>query len=169
MSCIVAKLLYGLDSAWLSSAMQRKFDGFQANCLRKILKISPAFISRISNRYILSQFKACPLSSILLERQLLLFGYIAQTPKNSILYRMLIEDCQLKLREPSLKRGRPKDTWARKMKQTCIQYCGSPEQFASMVENPSTWKAGIRNFCRQSSISNHGIHGDLRNQQAQNA
>ena len=68
MSCIVAKLLYGLDSAWLSSAMQRKLDGFQANCLRRILKISPAFISRISNRYILSQFKACPLSSILLDK-----------------------------------------------------------------------------------------------------
>ena len=66
MSYIVAKLLYGLDSAWLSSALQRKLDGFQAKCLRRILKISPAFISRVSNKYIRNQFKALPLSVTLL-------------------------------------------------------------------------------------------------------
>ena len=150
MSCIVAKLLYGLDSAWLSSVMQRKLDGFQAKCLRRILKISPAFISRVSNKYIRNQFKAHPLSVTPLERQLMLFGHVARAPQNSILYRMLFDDNQFNLREPPLKRGRPKDTWARKLKQASIQCCGSVQQFASMVKDPITWKATVRKFCRQS-------------------
>ena len=149
MACIVAKLLYGLDSAWLSSAMQRKLDGFQAKCLRRILKISPAFISRVSNKYIRNQFKAHPLSVTLLERQLMLFGHVARAPQNSILYRMLFDDNQFNLRELPLKRGRPKDTWARKLKQASIQCCGSVQQFASMVKDPIAWKATVRHFCRQ--------------------
>ena len=148
MSCIVAKLLYGLDSAWLSSAMQRKLDGFQAKCLRRILKISPAFISRVSNKYILKQFKAYPLSTVLLERQLILFGHIARAPRNSVLYRILFAGEHFHLREPALKRGRPKDTWARKMSQFSTQCCGSWQQFTQMVENASAWKIIVRNFCR---------------------
>ena len=95
-------------------------------------------------------FNACPLSVTLLARQLMLFGHISRAPHNSILYRMLFDDDQFNLREPPLKRGRPKDTWARKLKQASIQCCGSLQQFACIVKDPTTWKAIVRKFCRQS-------------------
>ena len=137
---------------WLSSVMQRKLDGFQAKCLRRILKISPAFISRVSNKYIRNQFKAHPLSVTLLERQLTLFGHVARAPRDSVLYRMVFDDEHFHLHGPPLKRGRPRDTWARKMSQFSIQCCGSLQHFAHMVEDPAKWKAIVRNFCRQSCI-----------------
>ena len=110
MACIVQKLLYGLESAWLNIAAQRKLDGFQARCLRKILRIAPPHISRISNKFILQQFSAVPLSKTLLERQLLYFGHIARCDSSSILRKsVFIHD--LELHELPLKQGRPRDTW----------------------------------------------------------
>ena len=41
---VVSKLAYGLCTAWLTKARQRKLDGFHARCLRRILKI-PAALS----------------------------------------------------------------------------------------------------------------------------
>ena len=44
---ITSPLLYGLSSAWLNVAERRRMDGFQARCLRKILGIPSAYVSRI--------------------------------------------------------------------------------------------------------------------------
>ena len=46
---IISKLRYGITSAWLAKADWRRLDGFQARCLREILRIPPAFVSRVSN------------------------------------------------------------------------------------------------------------------------
>lgn len=35
-SCIVSKLLYGLQTSWLTKVQRSKLDGFQAKCVRKI-------------------------------------------------------------------------------------------------------------------------------------
>ena len=40
---IPPQLMYGLSSAWLTVAEKRRLDGFQARCLRKVLRIAPAF------------------------------------------------------------------------------------------------------------------------------
>ena len=38
-ACIESKLLYGLQTAWLSVVERRRLDGFQARCLRQVLWI----------------------------------------------------------------------------------------------------------------------------------
>ena len=81
-ACIVQKLLYGLEGAWVNAAGKRKLDGFHARYLRRILKISPAYISRVSNSFVLQQLTAIPLSSVLLERQSLYFGHEARSDSN---------------------------------------------------------------------------------------
>ena len=75
-SCVIQKLIYFLESTWLSAKIRKKFDGFRCSCLRQILEISHSFVSRISNAHILRRFNARPLSNILLERQLILYGKI---------------------------------------------------------------------------------------------
>ena len=52
------------------------------------------------------------------------FGHVANSDKDSVLWRMLFKS-EFVLREPALKRGRPKDTWARKMLQESLGMTGS--------------------------------------------
>ena len=46
-SVIIGRVLYGLSSAWLNAAELRRLNGFYCRCLRVILSIKPAFVSRI--------------------------------------------------------------------------------------------------------------------------
>ena len=48
-SLVLNKLHYGVASAWLSKSDLRRLDGFNANCLRRLLKIPSAYFSRVSN------------------------------------------------------------------------------------------------------------------------
>ena len=48
-ACILSKLVYGLVTAVLNKLERRRLDGFQARCIRRILKVPPSYYSRISN------------------------------------------------------------------------------------------------------------------------
>ena len=50
LSCVVSKLLYGLQVLWLNQASRDKLDAFNARCLRKILGIAHSYYSRVSNQ-----------------------------------------------------------------------------------------------------------------------
>ena len=124
-------------------------DGFRARYIHRILGVSPAFISRVSNTFVLKQLAAFPLSTILLERQLTYFGQIASMKPSSSLRRILFQDDQhFTLREPALKRGRPRDTWGRKMLQEAIRMTGSMEALRMQVYEAS-WKSKVKKYCRQ--------------------
>ena len=84
-ACIVQKLLYGLDGAVLSKAGMKKLDAFHVRCIRKILRISPAFISRVTNKFVLQKMCALPLSQVLHARQLPFFGIIFRLPDHNAL------------------------------------------------------------------------------------
>ena len=71
--CVVSKLLYGLESAWLSKRERKMLDSFQIQCLRQMYKISHSMISRISNKYILAVRGTTSLSNLLLRRQLIIW------------------------------------------------------------------------------------------------
>ena len=76
-ACVVSKLLYGLTSACLNKCEKRRIDGFQARCLRKIMKVAPAYWSRVSNQTVLARASSRPVSQQLLKHQLIYFGRIA--------------------------------------------------------------------------------------------
>ena len=149
-ACIIQKLLYGLESAWINSAGKRKLNGFHAKCLRRILGIAPAFVNRISNTFILKELSAYPLSAILLERQLLYFGRIARLHEDSVLRQALFTE-KFTLREPKLKRGRPRDTWGRKILQYVNKIIGDTADWQEFIADPEKWKAKVRSYCRHES------------------
>jgi hypothetical protein len=162
-ACIVQKLLYGLEGAWVNTAGKRKLDGFHARCLRKIGGISPAFISRVSNAFVLKQFSAHPLSKILLERQLMYFGHVARSDHDSVLRQSLFKEGFV-LYAPKLKRGRPRDTWDRKILQEALIMTGSIEKLKTQLSSTvvsacgqirTTWKDAVRHHCRKGLIINY--------------
>ena len=162
-ACIVQKLLYGLEGAWINTAGKRKLDGFHAKCLRKIVGISPAFISRVSNAFVLKQFSAQPLNKILLERQLMYFGHVACSDHDSVLRQALFKEGFV-LHESKLKRGRPRDIWGRKIFQEALIMTGSIEKLKTQLTSTvvsscgqirTTWKDAVRHHCRKGLIINY--------------
>ena len=68
-ACICTKLTYGLFTAALNAKENRRLDGFQARCLRRILKIPHAYYSRISNATVLQIARETPLSAKIHRQQ----------------------------------------------------------------------------------------------------
>jgi len=139
--------MYGLEGAWINAAGKRKLDGFHARCIRKIINVAPAFISRVSNAFVLKQVSAYPLSTTLLERQLLYFGRVARLNADSVLRHSLFSH-DYALREPALKRGRPRDTWARKVLHSALQITGDTASLQNAIANPAQWREAVHSYCR---------------------
>ena len=111
---IMSKLLYGLSSVCLVAAQRRRLDGFHARCLRKLLRVPAAFISRISNDTVFRRARVRPLSAQLLRRQLLLIGKVARCPAGHAMRvdTFLKDTCRPVLGHYIRKRGRPRTEWA---------------------------------------------------------
>ena len=86
-SLIVSRLQYGLVTMCLVTAQKRRLDGFYARCLRTILKIPAAFISRVSNASVFEKARVRPVSQQLMLQQLVLLRKIAPSPADSMLRR----------------------------------------------------------------------------------
>ena len=111
-SCITSKLLYSLDTACLSVVERRRLDGFYVRCLRRILRVAPAYYSRVSNSTVLTRARRQPLSSRLLRRQLLLFGELARRSHDDPARSCVFMPGGYELRQlQNLKRGRPRKTY----------------------------------------------------------
>ena len=110
---VASRLQYGLSTIWLVTAQRRRLDGFHARCLRRILGIPPAFVSRISNKEVLARAAARPISEQILQRQLLMLGKIAMSPAQSPLRCCtFVDDGLIPLVGRHVRRiGRPRQDW----------------------------------------------------------
>ena len=80
---VLSKLGYGLATACLTTAQRRRLDGFHVRCLRRILGIPAAFISRTPNAAVLASAKATPVTELILRRQLFLLRRIGRSSAGS--------------------------------------------------------------------------------------
>jgi hypothetical protein len=78
-SLVEARLLYGLSTACFVKADLRRLDGFQAKCLRIVLRIPPSHLSRISNESVRQRASWKPASILLRERQVQLLGKVIRS------------------------------------------------------------------------------------------
>ncbi len=67
MSCVVSKLLYGLQTIWLTKFQKSKLNGFHCRSLRPIAGILPSFLNHASNAEVMQRLGSFPLSNLLLE------------------------------------------------------------------------------------------------------
>ena len=84
-AAVVSIFLYSLSTVCLNTAERRRLDGFQNRCLRRIWGVQPAFPSRVRNVKVLESSQQRPLSGMLEEQQLLLFGKVAMSPNDSVI------------------------------------------------------------------------------------
>ena len=112
-SLIESRLLYGLPSGCLYVSDARRLDSFQCRCLRQIMNIPPAFISRVSNESVFRSAGHMKASILVQERQLCLLGQILRAPvSNPISYLSFMPGT----RQPAVSRyvrriGRPHLEW----------------------------------------------------------
>ena len=146
-SCVIQKLLYSLETAWLNKNTLRKLDGFYAKCLRSILKISPSYISRVTNHYVLQQFNVPPLSRVLLQRQLLLFGRIARMSNESVVRDSIFEHNNVAIKSNiHRKRGRPRNTWSNEVAKVAHEVAHDTDLHEA-VKNQMSWHKSVKSFC----------------------
>ena len=100
---VLPKLLYNLETLWLLQADKDRLDSFHAQCLRRVLRISSSYVSRVSNKDVLARAGERPLSSTLRGRQTALYKKIAALPGDDPL-----RFCTLPTRHrPAQKMGAP--------------------------------------------------------------
>ena len=130
----------------MNKNLLKKLDGFYAKCLCQILKISPSFISRVTNDFVLQQFNTQPLSAILLKRQLQLFGKVARMPNHSVVRESVFEHDSVDIKQGgNRRRGRPRNTWANELKKRALLVCqDAPMQ--SIVMSKESWESKIKTF-----------------------
>ena len=148
---IISRLLYGLGSAWLNVADIRRLNGFHCRCLRVILRIQPAYFSRVSNKRILEQSGQRPLDRQLLKHQMLLYGRVARSPATDPLRNLTFVPGGL---EPATSRyirrvGRPRNEWANMVNKECFKMDAC---FANFIDNEMAWKTAVSTYTSRPCI-----------------
>ena len=140
-SLVESKLLYSLSAACLTVADKRRLDGFQAKCLRQLLRIKPPYYSRVSNLEVLRRSGHKAASKLLLERQLIYLGKVLRSSENSILRSSCMAPGGI---EPATSRyirrvGRPRKEWVPTVMEAAIQLAGGRQRLQQLADDPVTW------------------------------
>ena len=139
--------MYGLSSAWLHVKEQRQLDGFQAKCLRKLLRVRRSYFSRVSNQKILEQSRQVSHTVQLLKQQLLLYGKIACAPDSDALRKLTFCDGSLQAASDKYVRrvGRPMHEWAKQLHGIVLKVVGT-RNVKDTVYGETSWKFAV-NTC----------------------
>ena len=142
--------MYGLQSACLNKSERRRLDGFQARCLRRVLRIPPSFYSRVSNRTVLESCGQKALSARLLQQQMIYMGALARRGPEDPVRASLFEPGSINLRQPSGPRrvGRPRLNWGKTVFEAALQTAGSMTHLKQhFTDSTPAWKAAVRACC----------------------
>ena len=112
-ACITSKVLYSLESLWPLKVDRNRLNAFQCYCLRRILKIPPSYVSRISNADVLAKGHQMQYSALLEQQQIRLYRKVQSMPVESMLRRLVcdLNGCP-KQWHYRRSRGRPQQRWA---------------------------------------------------------
>ena len=140
-SLVQSQLRYAVASAWLLKADLRRLDGFQAGCLRKILKIPSSFYSRISNQKVREKAGMQQFSTSIRKIQLHLLGQVITNPKKNALkettFRGGVAD---PITAAYVRRvGRPRQNWAEELIAIMKQSAGSNDCWQRALRSPKVW------------------------------
>ena len=144
-SLVESKLLYSLSTAVYTVAEIRRLDGFQAKCLRKILKIPSAYLSRTSNETVRQRAGCRCFSKLLVDRQLMLLGTVLRSPAHSPLQAVSFTPGTL---QPATSRyvrrvGRPRKEWVPTVLNSAFQLANHGQLMATAVSEAG-WKGLVR-------------------------
>ena len=135
-SLVLSKLLYGLQTVWLSKHLRQRIDAFHCGCLRQIMRVPHSYISRVSNSDVLKQASETPLHRQLLRQQLMYYGRLHRD--NTHPARNYLRGQVGKRR-----RGRPFLSWAVEIgKHIQNMPCNSSD-----INNLHIWRNAVNKYC----------------------
>ena len=103
----------------------------------------------MSNAEVLATARQPALSTVLLERQLRLYGDVARKGSDDPLRAAVFEDGVAVLRSVpgARKQGRPRNTWATVVHNHALAAAGGHEPLQQTVMEPTMWTAAVRRYC----------------------
>ena len=133
----------GLATTWLVMSQQRRLDGFYARCLRRILGIPAAYVSRVSNANVLNEAGVKPLTTQLLHQQILLLGRVGREPEGSPMRRHTLVGSTAR---PQIGRyvrrvGRPRQDWTNMVLTEAVRRAGDYSTMERALLNSSPHSA----------------------------
>ena len=143
---VTPRLMYGLSSAWLNIAEMRRLNGFHCRCLRVLLRIAPSYISRVSNKTVLSQAQQAPLGASLLQQQLLYYGRIARAPMDDPLRKLTFHpQTTVPVNMVYVRRiGRPRNEWTTMLRKECNKISTHSNQ---LIRSFPEWAKAVHDHC----------------------
>jgi hypothetical protein len=146
-SLVESKLLYAMASLTLTVAQQRKLNGFQNRCLRKIIGVKPSYISRVSNATVLAKARHRSATELLLKKRLQLFGKVLRSPPEHPLRRAcFIPGTLTPITERYVRRvGRPSREWVREAIAEACKFFGSIENASTLAMQKAVWNTALTN------------------------
>ena len=147
---VVPGLMYSLSTAWLTASQSRRLNGFQARCLRRILRVSPSFISRVSDKSVLQMTCHTQFTQQLLMQQLLLFGRIARSPDSDMLRDLTFISGTLQPATGKFIRkvGRPRLEWASCVAKVAHTVVGANGNLIAAVQDAAGWRQQVHHYTR---------------------
>ena len=132
---------------WLVKAQMRRLDGFQARCLRTILKIQPAYFSRISNESVRQTAGFERASTKLSERQMVLLGKVIRSPEGEPLRNSsFIPGTIRAATERYVRRvGRPRKEWIPVALAEAYKVTGNSSDLQALTADENKWKRLVVN------------------------
>ena len=139
-------MLYGLLACSLNVAELRRLDGFQAKCIRQVLRIQPSFYSRVSNSKVLERAGSARASELLARQQLLMLGRVLRAPQASALHKCTVVPGTL-LPATSFyirRRGRPRKEWAPTVLQAAHAKNNTGQDLLTLAQDVNDWNSCMR-------------------------
>ena len=132
---VLMKLQYGLATCCLVKVQRRRLDGFHARCLRRILGIPAAYISRVSNAAVFAEAGAKPITEQLTGRQLMLLRRVGKSPAGSSIRKNTLRgDSATPVVGFYIRRqGRPRYDWTSQALTEAACRCGSWRRMEHML------------------------------------
>ena len=144
-SLVESRFLYSLVSFVFTAAQKRRVDGFQNRCLRRIIGVSPAYVSRVSNEAVFSMVSHRCAMDRLLKRRLQFWGKILLSPEGHPLRTAaFIPGTNAAPTERFVRRvGRPAKEWIREATNETVALLGSLEAALPHAMLKETWNAAL--------------------------
>ena len=122
--------------------------GFQARCLRNILRIRPSYTSLASNKTVLEKAQQQPFTTQLLQQQLLLYGKVGREEDGNLLRDITF--CPHSLRAATdryiRRTGRPRNEWTKQVWKVAMGIARD-KPLEELVASAAAWEIMVRKYC----------------------
>ena len=139
----------------MNKTQTRRLDGFQNRCIRQIIGVRPSWLSRVSNAEVLSRAKHTAASTLLLYRQMLLFGDVLRTSEDCLLRRCTFAPHSLipKTAAGVRRIGAPYREFAPTMLKHTIGIFGDVQTASAAAQSRPGWKHTLRHHILGISVA----------------